>query len=164
MTGVSFRIEIDDQVARRAFKGMEAAGRDLFPAMDAIGAALVASTQIRFERGEGPDGKAWIPSIRVRETGGLTLVESGRLAASITHAAARDSVEIGTNVIYAGIHQLGGDIVAKNAPFLVFNIPGVGFRKVKKVTIPARPFLGVDEADETEIGNIMADHLLGDVP
>jgi hypothetical protein len=49
---------------------------------------------------------------------------------------------IGSRVIYAGVQEHGATIVARNAPRLVFEIPGVGVRTAKSVTIPARPYLG----------------------
>ncbi|MBI5770862.1 MAG: phage virion morphogenesis protein [Verrucomicrobia bacterium] len=49
------------------------------------------------------------------------------------------SVTVGTDRIYAAIHQLGGEIRAKNAPALAFKLGGQLFLR-KKVTMPARPF------------------------
>lgn len=72
-------------------------------------------------------------------------IRSGRLRASIKPKVRKsgDTVrgEIGTNVIYARIHEMGGVITPKKTKALKFNIPGVGWRTAKKVTIPARPFL-----------------------
>lgn len=42
---------------------------------------------------------------------------------------------------YAMIHEFGGRIEAKNAPFLVFQLPDGEWRKVKFVNMPARPYL-----------------------
>lgn len=53
------------------------------------------------------------------------------------------SVEVGTNVIYGTIHQLGGAAGRKN----------------RRVTIPARPFLGASNEDSTELLSISNDHL-----
>ena len=142
MTGVSFTVDLDDAAARRALTRLAGRAIDLEPAMDEIGAMLVASTLERFERGEDPDGQPWTPSIRALEQGGQTLVDTTRLRGSITHEAARDSVTVGTNVIYAAIHQFGGKA-------------GRG----KKVTIPERAFLGVNDDDAAEIGEILAEHL-----
>lgn len=70
---------------------------------------------------------------------------SGRLRNSISTSAAMsgDTVRgaIGSNVVYARIHELGGEIRPKTAKALRFSIPGAGWRTVKKVSIPARPFL-----------------------
>jgi len=65
---------------------------------------------------------------------------SGRLRSSITHRVSEDFAEVGTNVVYAKIHEYGGEIVAKNAPFLTFKIDESWVR-VKSVTIPKRPYL-----------------------
>lgn len=70
---------------------------------------------------------------------------SGRLRASITSRVKiegdRVTGVLGSNVIYARIHELGGIIRARNAKALVFKIPGVGWRQAQSVTIPARPYL-----------------------
>jgi hypothetical protein len=46
----------------------------------------------------------------------------------------------GRQARYATIHELGGVIKARAAPFLVFFIPGVGWRKVKQVKIRAKHY------------------------
>lgn len=48
--------------------------------------------------------------------------------------------EVGTNLIYAAIHEFGGVIRPINGPFLVFEIDGQVIR-ARKVTIPARPYM-----------------------
>lgn len=126
--------------------------------MDEVGGMLVSSTLNRFENERGPDGQRWKPSARARQEGGQTLTDSARLRTSITHTYDRDSVAVGTNVIYAGIHQLGGTIRPKGDGKLKFSIGG-GFVQVDKVEIPARSFLGVDADDEAEILNIAEDYL-----
>jgi len=47
---------------------------------------------------------------------------------------------VGSNMIYAPVHEFGAVIRAKNAPFLRFQVNG-HWVSVKEVTIPARPFL-----------------------
>jgi phage virion morphogenesis protein len=120
---------------------------------DAIGAALVTSTAYRFEEGVGPDGYPWKTSFRVKRRGGKTLIDSGRMLNSITHNATAEMVEVGTNVIYAAIHQLGGTIEAKGGKdaYLTFKLADGTFRRTKSVAIPARPFLGLDDDDNKEI-------------
>lgn len=69
------------------------------------------------------------------------------------------SNSVGTNKIYAGIHQFGGTIHAKNAEFLTFRLPGgLGVRRVKEVEMPARPFLGLSTEDESELFAQVADY------
>jgi phage virion morphogenesis protein len=119
--------------------------------MKRIAAVLEGSTRRRFRSGLAPDGKAWKKSARVLEKGGSTLFEHGHLEGSITADADDTHAEVGTNIIYGRIHQLGGVIKAKGGGFLKFNIPGIGWRMVRKVTIPARPYLGVSNDDRTEL-------------
>ncbi|MEX2480199.1 MAG: phage virion morphogenesis protein [Gammaproteobacteria bacterium] len=129
---------------------------------DNIGARLVVSTQRRFERKQGPDGSPWPPAIReLLGDGRPTLRVSGILVQSLTHNATESGVEVGTNVLYAAIHQLGGTITAKTSKGLRFKVGGQWATK-QQVTIPARPFLGIDEDDETEILAIARDWIADD--
>ena len=108
--------------------------RDMRPLLDEIGEQVVSQAQLNFILGKGPDGQAWIPSRRALE-GGQTLIDTSRLRESIGHDATATEVEIGTNVRYAAIHQLGGPA-------------GRGHR----TTLPARPFLPtrVDQIDDLD--------------
>lgn len=162
MSGVTFTVDVQDAEVRRVLDGALAAAEDLSPAMDEIGGHLVAAVQRRFELGRGPDGKPWKPSRRVEESQGVarTLVDNGDLSRFWSHRPHADSVEVGSSVIYAAIHQFGGTIRAKKGKALAF---GSGAGKVlrKSVTIPARPFLGLDADDEAEIAAILRDHIQG---
>lgn len=160
---MSVRIEVDVQGDARVaavFDELDRRGRQRGPLLDAVGRKLAESTRMRFEDQRGPDGRAWTPSVRAREQAGQTLVDTGRLRDSITHRVAGDGVEIGTNVVYAATHQLGADIRAVNAPYLAFKL-GDRFVRVREVKIPARPFLGVDQADEDDIVALATDYLEG---
>lgn len=148
---VAVRISVDDRLVQQVLAQLAARSNDLTPAMDEIGGMLVASVQSRFERAAGPDGAAWPPlsaaTLLRRGAGARPLRHTGRLYGSITHRADRRQVEVGSNVIYAAIHQLGGQA-------------GRG----RKVNIPARPYLGIDRDDETEAVAILTDHLRSAVP
>jgi phage virion morphogenesis protein len=128
---------------------------------DNIGASLVVSTQHRFEAGVSPEGSPWPPSIRARLGGGRTLIDTGRLMASLTHIASDPGIEVGTNVLYAAVHQLGATIKPKSAAALKFKI-GDRWATASQVTIPARPFLGIDGDDEREIVAIAEDWIAGE--
>lgn len=106
--------------------------------LSTIGEALVSSTSKRFEDGRDPEGKAWEASARAAAEGGKTLADTGRLMQSIDYAVTPDSVMVGSNVAYARIHQMGGKA-------------GRGH----KVTIPARPYLGVSQQDKEEVQRIL---------
>ena len=159
-------IDVDSQGAIRGVRRLAQKLDNPRPAFDAIGALLVDSAKERFEREAGPGGVPWKKSRRAEEEGGRTLRDSGRLFDSITHNVLSDGVEVGTNVVYAAIHQLGGRtpprvIRPKNKRALYW--PGAR-HPVKSVNhpgsdIPARPFLGVDEGDRRAIERIIALHL-----
>ena len=139
----------------------EAAGRLEHPAplFDLIGAAMVTSTQMRFEAGIDPEGHPWPISLRVQFEGGKTLIDSGLLRNSLTHEASDAGVAWGTNVIYAGVHQRGAVIRPVNAEALHFRLGGEDVF-TREVTIPRRAFLGVDQDDEAEILDIAAEYVM----
>ncbi|MBD3814098.1 MAG: phage virion morphogenesis protein, partial [Betaproteobacteria bacterium] len=147
--------EIERRLAR-----FVAANEDIDPLLSGFGLYLESSTIERFEFERAPDGSRWKPSIRAKTEGGKTLYKSpGGLRDSITHLVHSRSVEVGTNKIYAGVHQHGATIRAKNGGYLAFRLPGgLGFRKVKEVEIPARPFLGLSGEDETELLALTEDY------
>lgn len=131
-----------------------------------IGEIIVSSTLDRFETGRGPDDEAWEPSYRALIEGGQTLVNHGHLRSSIHYVIRGRSILVGSNLIYAGVHQGGAEINAKSSRGLVFPLPGrrganqTEFRRVMSVTIPARPFLGVNSADSRNIQDAVEDHLV----
>ena len=129
--------------------------------MESIGDALVSGTLKRFDAEEDPQGRKWEPSGRASEEGGQTLTSKGRLRDSIDRVATPDKVMVGSNLAYARIHQEGGIITPKNAKKLVFT--GCGGKKVAvdKVSIPARPYLGVSEEDMDDVKTAMTKFLAG---
>ena len=120
--------------------------------MARIGAAMKAQTVRRFQAGEGPDGAAWAAvknprrdtKGRKRKGKAKPLLDTARLRNSISFSAAPGEVHVGSNVEYARIHQLGGQA-------------GRG----RKVKIPARPYLGVNEEDAAEIKALVVEHIAG---
>lgn len=98
----------------------------------------------------------WVYLKRNSKPGYSILQDSGALARSITSAFDGNSATVGTNVLYAAIHQFGGQtkahlIRAKNAKALAF---GGVFRKSVNhpgSKIPARPFLTISPAGEQKI-------------
>ena len=138
-----FSVQVDDAQVRAALATLSARMGDLSPAMRSIGQTLVAATDLAFRSQKDPWGQAWKPlaasTLRGRRKGkgsgsDKILRDTGRLSNSITYRAERASVQVGTNVIYAAIHQFGGSIGAHKIPF------------------PARPFLPVRAG-----GDLLAD-------
>lgn len=159
MSGVKFQIEVDDREVNAALERLLAVGQSPREVMEDIATYGENSTRDRFMTGTGPDGNAWKPSHRVTEKGGKTLIDSSRLLSSITSQAGDNFAEWGSNAIYAAIHQVGGEIRAKTAKGLFFKLADGTGRRVKKVTIPARPYLGINAEDEVNIVDIVNQHL-----
>ena len=172
--GLEIRADGDGEI-ERALRRLRrfVSGEDMRDAFDEIGARLEASTQHRFETETDPQGERWEPSGASYERGpapggmgnpdrGQTLTDTGRLRASITRIVGEDMLQVGTNVIYAGIHQFGGKtkphvIRPKRKKALAW--PG-GRHPVRKVNhpgsnVPARPFLGLSAGDERAVLRIV---------
>lgn len=97
-------------------------GGQMQPLMEQLGRVLKTGAQLRFRSKRAPDGADWDQSRRAKQEGGQTLSLSRRLRNSLTYHATASSVTVGTNVVYAAIHQFGGVIRAKNGPFLAIPV------------------------------------------
>jgi phage virion morphogenesis protein len=160
--GASMEITSNADAIARAFERAGERSEDTQPLMETIGALVLSQTQERFLEEAGPDGEKWPVSLRVKFGGGNTLRDSQRLFQSLTYQADADSAEIGTNLIYAAVHQFGAVIRAKNAKALRFHIPGVdGLMSRKSVRIPDRPFLGLNAENRDAIAEAAQDWLAG---
>lgn len=103
--------------------------------------------------------KRWESKYRVK-SGGKLLHGEGDLRKSIVIGNITNaSVEVGSPLIYARIHQLGGEIRPKSKSALLIPVGG-GLLKLKKTVIPARPYLLLQVEDETYILKATKDYLL----
>lgn len=111
--------------------------------LDIIGAKVESQTRRRIQdKKESPDGKSWQKwsdkYAKRRPSGKTLLMNEDSLLDTITYVTVdQDSIEVGSNMIYAATHQFGDED-----------------RK-----IPARPFLGISEASETELVRDIDDYL-----
>ncbi|HID48327.1 MAG TPA: phage virion morphogenesis protein [Chromatiales bacterium] len=148
-------IKIDDRGIQAALRRLQRQAGDLTPAMRDIGEYLVQSTKERFAEGRAPDGASWAPNrpaTLARKKGSRPLIgESKRLSGEIFHRPGRDGVEVGSALEYAAVHQFG----AKKGKF---GKTQKG-RPIPWGDIPARPFLGLSDADRDEIVAILREHL-----
>lgn len=182
MTGVRLRADASDVLA--GLGRIDAATGNRRALLAAVGGALVTSAQRRIERETGPDGTAWprlSPRTAARRIGRRRrgyehmLRVSNRLYQSLTAAADDDFVLVGSNVVYAGIHQEGGTIDMPERQATIYQHYNARtdtfdptFRKASRsnfardvtigahqIAIPARPFLGVDADDRAEIAALL---------
>lgn len=145
-------IRFDDAQVSSAFRLSRARAQDPRPALRSISRAGVNQTRDRFLRGVDPEGRTWKAG---RKASGKTLIWKGLLLRSISdRPPTLNSVEWGSNLIYAAPHQFGATITPKTAERLTFQLGDGGWISAKKVTLPARPFLGINSENLAEFAQI----------
>lgn len=157
MTRLSFTVDINDKSVRHGFERLENGMERTEPLMDAIGTGVAGSTHLRFVSQSDPEGGSWTalnPGYAAGKRNSRILTESGRLRDSINARSSKNEARVGTNLVYAAIHQFGGTITPKSSSHLFFRIGGVPVA-AKSVTIPARPYLGISADDETMIADVV---------
>jgi len=140
---------IDDAGVQRTLGKVLSKLSDFSGPFKEFGEYLTTETQDRFDAERSPDGAPWKPlnenyrAWKVEKRGfDKILTFDSNLRDRIVYDAGRQSFEMGTNVVYAAIHQFGGRT-------------GRGH----KANMPARPFLGVNEQDADELQTILNDHI-----
>lgn len=155
-------INIDKaELERLAVSMAEQAKIDPSGLMPRLGEYLMRSTEQRFKSQTAPDGQPWKAlnpdyAEAKKYNKGKILTLRGYLRRYI-HYQIPDSntVEVGSNLKYAAIHQFGGVIRPKEKKALRF-----GGRLVRQVTMPARPYLGISAKDDKEIREIIRDWIV----
>lgn len=145
MTGVAVTIEGLDVAKAR----LSALSRiEFHELLDGLARMGQQQTQRRIEEEKtSPEGAKWKPTVDGREP---LFVTGAHLARSIDHAATATQAKWGTGWIGARVHQFGAVITPKNAKRLSFELGG---KRVfaKRVTIPARPYLGVSAQNARDL-------------
>ena len=133
--------------------------------LENIGTKVEYQTHERFDDQRDSKGNAWKAlAQKTRDYyasngmgHGRLLEQSGGLRDSIESQADDWSVLVGATKMYAAIHQFGGEIRPKTKAALY--VPGYGM--LQKVTIPARPYLGISTSNADDIGKIALAFLAG---
>jgi phage virion morphogenesis protein len=167
---VSFDLgEIEEVKKLLAGAALDGAGRERL--LQSIGLEMEEQTKDRFDTQKSPEGNTWKAlaektlAYYMREKKNWKarsiLAGEGDLRDSITSEVQGGawSVLVGAVKEYAAVHQWGAEIRPKNAPYLY--APGYG--KLKKATIPARPYLGVSPDDTKVIEAMVAAFLAGNL-
>ena len=151
-------IDLKDADVEGALNRAAHALTDMTPLMAAIGNLLVDQTEQRFKEDKSPEGVAWAPRSahtlkayerRAKKPGGQqswggVLHYSGQLSQNIFSSHGADFASVGSAEPYAAMMQFGG----KKSTFA--NLWG---------DIPARPFLGLSDANRTDLVDLIADYL-----
>lgn len=164
--GLSIGIQIDDQGVQGMLSLLQDRIKGMTPAFKNIGEYMIRERETLFRDEHAPDGTPWAPlaestkysifrqkkrskkaSLRAI-TNKKILTQDHHLRRTV-YTAGSEQVVVGpdkTSQAYAAIHQFGGKA-------------GRG----RKVTIPARPHLGVNAENKKEFIEIIRDHLLSGV-
>lgn len=145
-------INIDVTEINKAVEKLTALHRNTAPLMSALSQDMLSAVEDNFEAEGRPKWAAWSASYAATREGGKMLQRTGRLAASITAYHSASEAGVGTNVIYARIHHLGGQtkphvIRPKHGKALKFGAKFAAKVQHPGSKIPARPFLSMTEED-----------------
>ena len=148
------KIALDDFI--KEMNDLESALKDTEPLMAHIANTLALFTSQSFEKETSPFGEKWKPlsSATLKKSKGLKkkLVDKGKLVNSIHTSHTTKSASIGTNVVYARIHQYGGKAGRNH-----------------KTIIPARAFLpinnkgNVPQSLQDELQELVQEYILGEI-
>lgn len=138
-----------------------------------IGSEVEDQTIRRIEKEKtAPDGSAWAPWTedykKTRHGGNSLLQGEGGLLNSIEYQVQRNSVRVGSALVYAGVHQDGfsGSVqvpahirritqaFGKALQFPVYQSVGAFTRQM---AMPARPYLGLSSDNQTELLAVIGD-------
>lgn len=147
MSDEPIEIKIDNKKVEKALLEIAQKTSNLRPLMKNIAGIMADSTEENFKEEGRPKWKDLSEKTKTarKKTGhypGQILQVSGQLALSVTTQYDDSSAVIGSNKVYAAIHQLGGQ-AGKN----------------KKTTIPARPYLSLTNVEYEEILSLVENYL-----
>lgn len=145
------RVELDDRQAQGFFSRMDAGARNALPLFTEIGSVLEASTRERIQTTKSaPDGTPWValsPKWVARKA------EKGHAAGILTmRGDLLNSIAFEADPMFV-------DIIAGPSEYALIHQEGGQAGRGRKVTIPARPYLGLSEDDQTEIREATDDWL-----
>lgn len=170
---MNINVKIEDGEVRALLGRIKERAKSMTPAMKIIGEVVAQSVRKNFDEGGRP---AWPLSGRVKKHGGKTLIKRGQaggLLGSIHWKAYADRAEVSASKVYAAVHQFGfsGTVNIPSHSRKVKTrdigkgkkqtLSGVGFVKAhsRKMNIPARPFLMVQNEDWGRIKQAIGDWL-----
>lgn len=144
MAGANISVEVDDKEVQRAMKRLTAVVGNPQVAFADIGEYLILSHYERWGKEQAPDGTPWAElkpeTTKQKRKKGKPLdilAQDGYLRDLMRYNPSPSGLEFGTDRKYGATHQFGDDDRG----------------------IPARPFLGLSDADQIEVVSILQDHL-----
>jgi phage virion morphogenesis protein len=172
VSGAFIEFRIDDAEIKQLIEGLSYRLKSMRPAMNLVGEIVVESVQRNFEQRRSPKGDQWKPVSpdyaawkgRKGYDPGNILILHNILMKSIHRKATETEVRVGTNIVYAAIHQFGGPIKKATRPTrsTMRNArEHFAARVLSRPTImPARPYLGVRDDDWPKIRAAILNYLI----
>ena len=168
-----FTVEINDADITAALAAAVSHLSDLSPVMNAVGAMMRDQTEDRFAEHSAPDGTGWaarspttlaLYARRATQPGGVKtwgglLHYSGQMAGNIHHSFGPDFAEVGSPEPYAAAMQFGAVKGALGAYWYTSKTGKTVEGSSPWGNIPARPFLGLSDANRTDILDLISDAL-----
>ena len=152
MAGNRMGVTFDGKAATASLRGLLAGIENPAPLLAQLGEYTLRTTRARFKSQTAPDGTAWAAlqpwyKKEKSQNKNRVLTLRGYLRGQlVSQVVGGKSVEVGSNLIYAAVHKFGGTMRPQNAKLLAFR-----GHVAKSVTIPARPYLGLSDADRNEL-------------
>ena len=142
-----------------------------------IGKKIVTSIKRNFDVGGRPD--KWKDSRRgskyIKGKKGKTLIDKGILRNSINYKIVGSTIKVGTNVVYGAFHHFGFDgtidvlqhtrvikkAFGKNVKSgeITITVPKDRATYQRKICMPARPFMMIQEEDKAIIMRMVAKYM-----
>jgi len=145
----NIEIRIDNKAVEEALLKVASKCEDMKPLMKNIAGIMADAVEENFEQEGRPDKWQELAESTIKHRKktkhwpGRILQVEGQLATSITTKYDSESAVIGSNLVYAAIHQLGGNA-----------------GKGKKVKISARPYLGLGDKEINQINKAILKFLV----
>lgn len=157
-------IDVTTQSLAAAFARAIEASEDLSDVMSEVRDTMIQRTQDNITAGVSPDGTSFAPRSDTtlrnyeklgKEPGAHPLFVTGTMQGGISGSYGTDFAEWGSNAIQAAVMQFGAEQGEFGAWIGQDKNGKLGFSTIPWGDIPARPFLGIGQKDETALIEII---------
>lgn len=151
-------IQVNDAGLKDLFKRMQKFGGDNVRVLSRLNVLMLQNVQQHFRKKEAPEGK-WEP-LKFRK--GQALRDTGRLYASIQKSRdiGRNATVVGSNVIYAPVHNFGATIPVTDKMRNFLRYKGINLKRdTRVVKIPKREFMWLDFGFYDKAKKVVADEI-----
>ncbi|WP_439291528.1 phage virion morphogenesis protein [Lonepinella koalarum] len=144
------KITLDSSTAQRQLQDIAGQLRNPRLLFGVLGETLKKIHTERFKQQVDPSGRTWQPlsPLTLSEKRGTKILrERGQLADTLAYNYNDRTLEFGSGLLYAPVHQFGATVRPKKGKMLKTK----GEHFLRKAMIPARPWLGVNSQNEQQL-------------